>query len=234
VGLLSVLKIKQSLKLLVRDFGLLALGLPINQIKNLTGRKAETIHRTLARCRDEPDLWDSICVSLQEDYDFVENEIDRLEKLSKGKKGNGSPFQSAFGKRMDSSGPDRQRLKEREVLRVWIERLIGGEVGYASTGEFWRADVDVEKNPWIRKIRAGHEIKIDADMLGNLFHAIAIQIRNPNKQAQTLAHQRPTAPLMTLSCLCDGMVVKYGHGEAPVHLPEFMDGLKAITRVLGN
>jgi hypothetical protein len=232
VRLLSVLKIKQSFRHLVRDFGLLASGLPVNQIKNLTGRKAATIHRTWERCRDEPDIWDEICFSLKADHDFSDRDIDRLEKIRKGEKDNASPFQMAFGKRIDNFMPNKRLLMRRESLRARIERLVSGQVGYASTGEFWRADVDVEQNPWIKQIRAARDDQFDEALLGALFYAIAIQVRNPNQKAQALALERPTAPVMTLSFLCDGIDIQFAGASVPVSLPQFMDGLKEIVKHL--
>lgn len=223
VRLLSGLKIKQSFGHLVRDFGLLALGLPDNQIKNLTGRKSATLHRTWDRCRHEPDIWDDICFSLKADHDFSDRDIDRLESIAEGEGDHASPVQLAFGKRMDT-GFYLRVLKRREVLCARIERLIGGRVGYASTGHFWRADVGVEHNPWIMQIRAAREDQIDPAILDTLYET-AIQVRNPNDKAQALALGRPTAPVMTLCCLCDGM-------EPAVSLPEFMDSLKDIIRML--
>jgi hypothetical protein len=230
VRLLSVLKIKQSFRHLVRDLGLLALGLPVNQIKNLTGRKAATIHRTWDRCRDELDIWDEICFSLKADYDFNDGDIDRLEKTRNGERDKASPFQLAFGKGRDS-GFYLRVLKRREVLRARIERLIGGQAAYASTGEFWRADVDAKQNPWIKQIRAAREDQFD-EVLPETLYAIAIQVRKPNQKAKALALERPMAPVMTLSCLCYGMETHYDGASAPVSLPEFMDGLKDIIKFL--
>lgn len=226
VRLLSGLKIKQSFGHLVRDFGLLALGLPDSQIKNLTGRKSATLHRTWDRCRDEPDIWDDICFSLKADHDFSDRDIDRMESIAEGEGDHASPFQLAFGKRMDT-GFYLRVLKRREVLCARIERLIGGQVAYASTGEFWRAEVDVEQNPWIKQIRAARDDQFD-EVLPETLHPIAIQVRNPNRQAQALALERPTAPVMTLSCLCDGL----DGASATMSLPEFMDGLKDIIKHL--
>lgn len=223
VRLLSGLKIKQSFGHLVRDFGLLALGLPDNQIKNLTGRKSATLHRTWDRCRDEPDIWDDICFSLKADHDFSDLDIDRLENTTEGEGDNTSPFQLAFGRRIDS-GFYLRVLKRREVLCTRIERLIGGQVAYASTGEFWRADVDVEHNPWIKQIRAAPDDQLDK-VLPDTLYEIAVKVRNPSQKAQALALQRPTAPAMTLCCLCDA-------SEPRVSLAEFMDTLKDIIRLL--
>lgn len=222
---LSGLRIKQSFGDLVRDFGLLALGLPVNQIRNLTGRKTDTLHRTLDRCRNEPDLWDAICLSLKTNHDFIESDLDRLEKISKGEKDSASPFQMAFGTRTGTAGFYLRVVERREVLCARIERLIGGQVAYASTGEFWRADVDVAQNPWIRKIRVARDDQLDHPFFDPRLPAIANQVRHPNARAQALALQGATAPAMTLRCLCDGV-------EPAVSLPMFMDAMKAIVRSL--
>ena len=126
---------------------------------------------------------------------------------------------------MDSFGPDRRLLREREILSARIERLIKGHVGYTSTGEFWRADIEAQQIPWIEQIRAVSNDQLDSDLLGELLHAIANQVRHPNARAQALALQGATAPAMTLRCLCDGM-------EPAVGLPMFMDAVKAIVRSL--
>jgi len=222
---LCALGIKGTFSDLVRDCGFLALGLPVQQVKNITGHKAETIQRRLCRSRDEPDLWDSILLSLLFDHDFTEDELDRLENSSFGRKDRSSPFARAFATRMDSFGPDRRIRREREGFCARIERIVGGEVGYSGSGEFWRADVDVQQIPWIRAIRAADEDKIDPMVLCELFYPIAMQVRHPNSCALELALHRPTAPAMTLSCLCDGM-------DKPMTLPVFMDGLKEITKRL--
>ena len=222
---LSALGIKEDFNDLLRDVGLLALGLPVKQVENLTAQKAETIQRRLARCRDEPQVWNIIGSSLITNHGFHKRDFDRLERDSKGEKDCSSPFRQAFASRSDAFRATEDLIAKREALRSKIESILGAPVAYTGRGEYWRADIDAEQIPWIKQIRAACDDELDLVLLGELFHAIALHVRNPNAQAQALPLQRPTSPVMTLGCLCDSM-------KSAMSLPEFMDGLKEIIRLM--
>ena len=211
---------------LVAMFGLIALGLPLSQIENLTGRKSETIKRRLRRCRARGDLWNQVMNALLEHQAFGDSDPEVLEVFGAGTKNRNSPFVRAFSKRLTNVQVGSALFELRESLRERIEHFVGAEIAYTGSGDFFRADVDVERIPWIKEIRRSVGRVEDCPVFGEYEVLVWDQVRCPNAQARALAERR-VPPVMTLRCLCKGM------GEN-MSLGGFMDNLKSIVAAIDN
>ena len=147
--LLDGMGIRERGDVVLRTFALVCLGLSLDQVEGLTGRKSETIRGWLLRCIKDPSAWPQIANSLVSSFHVRTAEIKALSTLLLETAQRQGTFHTMTRRRVIAllkAKTERRRLSPAEHLWLRSKRGMNTEPGQ-DTEVAYRQFVRLYKRP---------------------------------------------------------------------------------------
>jgi len=245
-GIMSGIRIADPDSSVLEAFALVALGLPLDQVKGLMARKSDTIKGRLLRCFEKQEIWHKVVNRLVSRYGIQPEEIKHLSELLGQIKSGTATFHAAQirsikvkakpGLRREGRNVSRHEQTARNKLAARIRAVLDCEIVGLPDGHFYRLEDDRRVQRWISEVERFDVIRSARrlERLTVMENLVFKQVRCPNEKAHAYAKEEggrgrkigdPWLEEMTIRCLAQGvgMEVEY-----------FIALLEFVAQVLRN